>query len=346
MTGAVGQKRVPTNYLKKQLVPVAPIDQQKRIVAKIEELFSHIDAGIAALNQAKQLLKQYRQSVLKAAVTGELTKEWREQNKHKLEPASKLLERILQERRQKWEAQQLEQFKAKGKMPKDDKWKEKYKELKLPKDSIDMPEEWCLVNWEAILSVTDDAPFKRGPFGSALKKSFFVETGYKVYEQYCPINDDCSYERYYITEKKFKELEAFSVKADDFLISCSGSLGRITQVPKKFKAGVINQALLRVRLNPQVISNEYFKMFFRSPYFQKLIFENVSGVAIPNVKGVKELKAIPVPLPSLKEQKAIFEKATEILFSIKRLEIQVESKLIKAEKNKQAILASAFSGKL
>lgn len=114
MKGAVGQKRVPTNYLREQRIPVPPLDTQKRIVAKIEELFSHIDAGIAALNQAKQLLRQYRQSVLKAAVTGELTKEWREQNKDKLEPASQLLERILTERRQKWEAQQMEQFKAKG----------------------------------------------------------------------------------------------------------------------------------------------------------------------------------------------------------------------------------------
>ena len=59
---------------------IAPPEQQKRIVAKIEELFSHIDAGIDALKKAKQLLKQYRQSVLKAAVTGELTKEWRKQN--------------------------------------------------------------------------------------------------------------------------------------------------------------------------------------------------------------------------------------------------------------------------
>ncbi|WP_101756881.1 restriction endonuclease subunit S [Oceanicoccus sp. KOV_DT_Chl] len=67
------------------LIPIAPPEQQKRIVAKIEELFSHIDAGIAALNKAKQLLKQYRQSVLKAAVTGELTKQWREDNNISLE---------------------------------------------------------------------------------------------------------------------------------------------------------------------------------------------------------------------------------------------------------------------
>ena len=123
--------------------PLAPAEQQKRIVAKIEELFSHIDAGIEALKKAKQLLKQYRQSVLKAAVTGELTKEWREANKAKLEPASQLLERILKEHRQKWEDQQLEQFKTKGKMPKDDKWKEKYKESEtVDVEPFVIPNEW------------------------------------------------------------------------------------------------------------------------------------------------------------------------------------------------------------
>jgi len=125
--------------------PLVPPEQQKRIVAKIEELFSHIDAGIEALKKAKQLLKRYRQSVLKAAVTGELTKEWRDANKAKLEPASQLLERILKERRQKWEEQQLEQFKAKGKMPKDDKWKGKYKEPTLGEDRYfdEIPPEWA-----------------------------------------------------------------------------------------------------------------------------------------------------------------------------------------------------------
>ena len=138
-------------YLKEAYVPVPPPEQQKRIVAKIEELFSHIDAGIEALKKAKQLLKQYRQSVLKAAVTGELTREWREANKDKLEPASQLLERILKERRQKWEEQQLEQFKAKGKMPKDDKWKNKYKEpFIIDPSELEIADGWVLASWDQI----------------------------------------------------------------------------------------------------------------------------------------------------------------------------------------------------
>jgi len=134
-------------YLKEAYLPIPPPEQQKRIVAKIEELFSHIDAGIEALKKAQKLLKQYRQSVLKAAVTGELTKDWREANKGdaqgsanvaggrtpratKLEPASQLLERILKERRQKWEEQQLKQFQAKAKCQRMISGRESIKNLK------------------------------------------------------------------------------------------------------------------------------------------------------------------------------------------------------------------------
>jgi type I restriction enzyme S subunit len=112
------QKGIYLGKLGKLPILVAPEDQQKQIVAKIEELFSHIDAGVVALQKAKQLLKQYRQSVLKAAVTGQLTREWREQNTNKLEPASELLKRILAERRSKWEEQQLQKFKALKNYPK------------------------------------------------------------------------------------------------------------------------------------------------------------------------------------------------------------------------------------
>ncbi len=172
MSGAVGQKRVPTNYLKQHLIPVAPPEQQKRIVAKIEELFSHIDAGIEALKKSKQLLKQYRQSVLKSAVTGELTKEWREANKAKLEPAPQLLKCILKERRQKWEEQQLEQFKAKGKLLKDDKWKGKYKELnpilsEELKNLPDLPEAWV---YTRLGNLIDDPKY-----GTSKKCSYDVD---------------------------------------------------------------------------------------------------------------------------------------------------------------------------
>ena len=196
-------------------------------------------------------------------------------------------------------------------------------------------------------SFARNASFKRGPFGSALKKSIFVSEGYKIYEQYCPINDDCSYARYFVTPEKFAELEAFSVRANDFLISCSGvTLGRITQVPKDFDEGIINQALLRVRLNAEAMEDQYFKWLFRSPFFQKHIFDNSTGSAIPNVKGVKELKAIPIPLPPISEQIEINDILINALASVDRLASPLKTATLSIEQLDQSILKKAFQGKL
>ena len=92
-------------------IPLAPTSEQRRIVAKIEELLSDLDAGVSALRRAETNLKRYRAAVLKNAVEGKLTESWRN-NHPNSETAAKLLERILTERRQKWEAAQLEAFVA------------------------------------------------------------------------------------------------------------------------------------------------------------------------------------------------------------------------------------------
>lgn len=347
MTSSVTVKHLSSKTIAEIPLPLPPMEQQKRIVAEIEKQFSRLDEAVANLKRVKANLKRYKAAVLKAAVEGKLTEEWRKQHPD-VEPASKLLERILTERRQKWEEAELAKMKAKGKTPKNDKWKKKYKEptalntTNLP----ELPKEWVWVTWESILAHEDGA-FKRGPFGSALKKSIFVESGYKVYEQYCPINDDCSFARYFITEEKFKEMKGFSVRARDFLISCSGvTLGRITQVPDEYEEGVINQALLRVRVNVSAIDDSFFIRLFRSPHFQKQIFANSQGAAIPNVKGVKELKAIPIPLPLLKEQHTIVKLIDEQMSVVIEIEKEVEFNLKRAERLRQSILKQAFSGQL
>ena len=121
MSGAVGQRRVPTPYLAQHPVPVPPAREQVRIVAKVEELFSELDKGIESLKTARTQLKIYRQAVLKHAFEGKLTAQWREENKDKLETPEQLLARIKQERAaryeqllKEWEAA-VKEWEAKGK---------------------------------------------------------------------------------------------------------------------------------------------------------------------------------------------------------------------------------------
>ncbi|WP_105628253.1 restriction endonuclease subunit S [Cronobacter malonaticus] len=205
--------------------------------------------------------------------------------------------------------------------------------------------EWKITHWENILLDKKDS-FRRGPFGGALKKDIFVERGYKVYEQYCPINDDCSFSRYYITEEKFHEMNKFEVHAGDFLISGAGSIGKITLVPEGCEKGIINQALLRVRINNEIYDKRFFLTLFRSPMFQKVIIENSTGSAMQNLKSVKELKQIPVPLPCLSEQHEIVRRVEQLFAYADTVEKQVNNALTRVNNLTQSILAKAFRGEL
>ena len=113
--------------IEKLKIPLAPLNEQKHIVAEIEKQFSRLDEAVDNLKRVKANLKRYKASVLKAAVEGKLTEEWRKKHPN-VEPVDKLFELILAERRKKWEEAELAKMRAKGKKPKDDKWKKKYKE--------------------------------------------------------------------------------------------------------------------------------------------------------------------------------------------------------------------------
>ena len=149
---------------------VPPLDQQKRIVAEIEKHFSRLDEAVANLKRVKANLKRYIAAVLKAAVEGKLTEEWRRTHPD-VEQASELLKRILAERRAKWEESELAKMKTKGKLPKDNRWKNKYKGL--PEVNTyglaQLPGSWKWTTWEAVLA-NEDGSFKRGPFGRRSKE--------------------------------------------------------------------------------------------------------------------------------------------------------------------------------
>ena len=146
MTGSA-EKRVPTGYIEDVEIPLPPLPEQRRIVAKIEELFSNLDAGMDDLQTAQRQLERYRLSVLQAAVEGHLTADWR--RTHTPEPADQLLERILEERRAQWEKDYRAKYEAKGKEPPSG-WKSRYSEPEDP-DTEELPEipnGWAWTNIE------------------------------------------------------------------------------------------------------------------------------------------------------------------------------------------------------
>ncbi|EAC1804964.1 restriction endonuclease subunit S [Campylobacter coli] len=205
-----------------------------------------------------------------------------------------------------------------------------------------LPQGWKMETLGEILS-SDKYSIKRGPFGSALKKSFFVEKGIRIFEQYNPINNDPHWKRYFISHEKFQELEAFKATEGDLLISCSGTLGKIVELPKDTEMGIINQALLKIRLNNIKILNSYFIYYFNSPIMQGKILESTLGSAIKNIASVKILKQIKIPLPPLKEQERIVGILDESFAKIDESIKILEQDLLNLDELMQSALQKAFN---
>jgi type I restriction enzyme S subunit len=334
-------------------LPFSSLPEQHQIVSKIEELFSELENGIESLKKAREQLKTYRQAVLKYAFEGKLTEGWRVQQIEEgnpPEPAKRLLDRIKQERERHYK-KQLEdwemgckQAKAQGKKspPKPKKQKEipplTEKELaELP----ELPEGWM---WCRLGQIVNN--LKRGPFGSAIKKEYFVPKGIKVYEQKNAIYKSETIGDYFISDEKFKELSGFDVNAGDYIVSCSGTIGRIFRLPENSAKGIINQALLRIRISEELLDHKFFQNLFESSYFQIKILKDTKGSAMVNLAGIKELELVPFAYCSLKEQNAIAQEIESRLSVCDQLEHTIEDSLKKAEALRQSILKKAFAGEL
>ena len=149
---------------------------------------------------------------------------------------------------------------------------------------------------------SDKNSIKRGPFGGALKKEDFLEDGYMVYEQRHAIHEDFKYAKYYVSPEKYESMIGFKVVPGDLIISCSGTLGRIAEVPMGAKEGIINQALLKISLNKDIMNNQFFIYQFRCKEIQDMLFGISRGSGIANMPSMNEVKAFKFICPPLELQ--------------------------------------------
>lgn len=197
------------------------------------------------------------------------------------------------------------------------------------------------------LTLNDIAEYKKGPFGSSIKKSMFVPKGkntYKVYEQGNAIRKTINYGNYYITHEKFLELQSNEVKAGDIIISCSGTIGEVYKLPENCEKGIINQALMRVRLFNNVI--ERFFILYFSEILKSSVEIQANGTAIKNIPPFKIMKAMPVILPTISEQQEIIVILDNLLEKEQRLVDMAKQNLSQISLMKRSILENAFRGML
>ena len=203
-----------------------------------------------------------------------------------------------------------------------------------------------LDGWEH-LTLDDVADYKKGPFGSSITKAMFVPKGentYKVYEQGNAIRKTLDYGSYYISRKKYEELKGFAIKPGDIIVSCAGTIGEIYKLPNNCEAGVINQALMRVRVYSNI--NEMYFIHYFTGILKGDVIDEANGTAIKNIPPFKVLKAMNILLPSLFEQNKIIEILEQMLSKEQCAKEIAEAVIEQIDTMKKAILARAFRGEL
>ena len=327
-------------------IPLPPLNEQRRIVAKIEDLTARSQAAKQALDAIPPLLERFRQSVLAAAFRGDLTKQWRQQNPN-VEPASELLKRIRQERRHRWEQDYLAQQKAKSKTPKDDKWKEKYREPEpvgtegLP----DLPEGWCWAGLEELKDFSDNA-MTDGPFGSKLKSAHYTTSGVRVIRLgNIKVGKFDDSQKSYVSENHFESLRKHEAFSGDLVIAALAEpVGRACLVPATVGRAMVKADCIRFKPHPSV-SVRCLMHYLNSPTSTRLT-ENLShGLGRLRI-NMADLRTLPVALPPASEQAMIVEQFEECLRGLETTHLAFTTNSTLLERLNQSILAKAFRGEL
>jgi type I restriction enzyme S subunit len=232
-------------------IQLPPVKEQDRIVAEIEKQFSRLDAATAALKRVQANLKRYRTSALRVACEGRLVPteaELAQKEGREYEPADKLLERILRERRARWEADTLAKMVASGKPPKDDRWKQKYKEPSEPHTSglPDLPDGWCWASVEQLTSASDG--LATGPFGTLISKSDQRTTGTPVVG--IPNITHVGFlpgDWFHLDQAKALELKRYELVEGDVVVARSGTVGGACVIPSNQGRLIMSTNLMRMR---------------------------------------------------------------------------------------------------
>ena len=328
MTGSAGQLRVPLSYMKHIRIPFPPIIEQSRIVAKIEELFTKLDAGVKSLETVKVQLKRYRQSVLKSAFEGKLTEQWRRTHRDELEPTSKLLERIKEERRKGWE----DDLRAKGKDPKKCKYREP-EPVRLEKLTR-VPEGWI---WSSIGEI-----FQVGTGGTPRRdKPEYWNGGIPWVSSGEVAFCEVSRTKEQISELGMQNSNAKMHPSGTVLLALYGEGRTRGQAAILRIHASTNQAIAAILCPDSFIPSEYVYWWLYQRYEETR--RTASGANQPNMY-LRDVRMIPIPLAPLNEAIQIVSKIQQLFSSTEGTEKSIHAARQLADSLRQSILRDAFRG--
>jgi type I restriction enzyme S subunit len=335
------QPNISQGIVKAWPICLPPANEQTRIVAKLEELLSDLDAGVAELKAAQKKLGQYRQSLLKAAVEGALTAEWR--TKHPpTETGAQLLQRILQERRARWEAKQHAKFAEQGKTPPKD-WQAKYPEP-VQSDTSDLPElpegwVWASVDQlsESVRNGTSKTPNTDG-------------RGFPIFKINAVRPMTVNFAAFKHIELGESEAEDYWVEVGDVLatryngsVDLLGVFGMVKAIPQPT---LHPDKLIRMKPLLGVPLGSWMEVCGNVGVSRSHLVSRVKTTAGQTGISGEDLKKTPIPLPPFAEQEAALSGVEKRLQLEGELEPSMELLLKQSTAQRQNILRAAFSGQL
>lgn len=316
---------------------LAPLPEQRRIVAEIEKHFTRLDAAESALRRVGANLRRYRASVLKAACEGKLVPTDAELAKAEgrdYEHAGQLLERILAERRARWESQ--------------GKRRRKYKEPVPPEISNlpESPEGWV---WATVGQIGEigEQTVLTGPFGTNLKKEDFTSEGVPVVTIGCLTEAGLNLEKAaFVSKEKAKELVRYGLRIGDLLFSRMATVGRAGIVGQEADGCLFNYHLMRLRIDEDTLLPQFYIAYVRGSSQVSHYVKEVNHGATRDGINTIQLLEMPVSVPPLCEQYRIVAEVESRLSIIQQAETTVEVNLKRVERLRQSILKQAYSGRL
>lgn len=327
-----------------------PAAEQRRIVAKIEEMFSELDKGVESLTTAREQIKVYRQSVLKAAFDGRLTEDWRSKNSEHLESGEILVAQIKGEREQRYENELAEWRKEARSAERDGRPKPR-KPSKPTAPARPSPQQ--VSSMGSIPSVW--TWLQLADFAFVTKLAGFEYTKFVRYD------DDGDLEVIKaenagpngFRETAFSKIRSDTVSALErsrlvggelLMVFVGAGTGNVAIVPKG-RSFFLGPNIGMMRVTSEHVNPFYVEQFLRSPQGRELVLSSVKAVAQPSL-SMGTIRQIPVALPSLAEQVEIIRIIGSKLEAAGVMEAEIDAGLARAEALRHAILKRAFSGQL
>lgn len=330
LAGGVNINNIRKEYIENLYFPLPPLAEQNRIVAKLDTLFAQLETIKASMAKIPVLLKEFRQQVLTQAVTGKLTEEWR-----KGKELENGLKSILENRNKYYENLSVENKQKGLKAPK----KLDYSDFEMFElsSSFKLPEYWAKSNLKNIADLITDgehATPKRTENGYYLLSARNVQNGYISLT-----NVD------YVPKEEYDRIKnRCNPEHNDILISCSGTVGRVSVVPENLQFVMVRSAaLIKFQSNTEI--SKFIEYTLRSDFGQSQINKLQKSTAQANL-FLAPIGKIVVPIPSIKEQQEIVSRVESLFAKADAIEQQYQSLKEKIDTLPQALLHKAFKGEL